>query len=80
MINVFNGDLIESKNIQNLLESENLEVFAVNQYMSSIEPWALTPGGFKPVILKVNDVDFEKAKKIVEDYVSGNLEIDKKNK
>jgi hypothetical protein len=80
MINVFSGDLIESKNIQNLLESENLEVFAVNQYMSSIEPWALTPGGFKPVTLKVNDLDFEKAKKIVEDYVSGNLEIEKNNK
>jgi|LNFM01.1.fsa_nt_gb hypothetical protein len=79
MINVFSGDLIESKNIQNLLESENIEVFAVNQYMSSIEPWALTAGGFNPVTLKVNDVDFEKAKKIVEDYVSGILEIDKKN-
>lgn len=77
MVNIFSGDLIESMNIQNLLENENIEVFIANQFMSSIEPWALTPGGFKAITLKVNDIDFEKAKKIVEDYVSGKLEIDK---
>jgi hypothetical protein len=77
MTNIFSGELIEAMNIRNLLENENIEVFTVNKYMSSIEPWAVSPGGFKPLILQVNDEDFERAKKVLEDYGSGKLEVDK---
>jgi predicted naringenin-chalcone synthase len=77
MTNIFSGELIEAMNIRNLLENVNIEVFTVNEYMSSIEPWVVSPGGFKPVLLKVNDEDFEKAKKVVEEYGSGKLEIEK---
>ncbi len=77
MTNIFSGELVEAMNVRNLLENLNIEVFTVNQYMSSIEPWIVSPGGFKPVLLKVNDGDFEKAKKVVEDYENGKLEVGK---
>ncbi|MEC4049645.1 DUF2007 domain-containing protein [Flavobacterium sp. SUN046] len=77
MANIFSGEFIEAMNIRNLLEIENIEVFTVNEYMSSIEPWVVSPGGFKPLILQVNDEDFEKAKIVVEDYRSGKLEVGK---
>lgn len=35
--------------------------------MSSIETWTVNSGGFNPLILQVNK-DFDKAKKVVEDY------------
>ena len=54
MIEIFRGSNIESKNIRNLLESRNIYVFVLNQLMSSIEPWVISPGGNKPTILKVN--------------------------
>ena len=44
--------------------------------MANIEPWAVSSGGFNPVILKVKDDDFEKAKKLIEDYEKGNLNIE----
>ncbi len=74
MTNIFTGEFIEAMNIRNLLENENIEVFTVNEYMSSIEPWVVSPGGFKPVLLQVNDEDFKNAKKVVEDYRSGKLD------
>ncbi|REG91130.1 putative signal transducing protein [Flavobacterium aquicola] len=76
MINIFSGSYIEVMNIKNLLESINIEVFTQNENMANIEPWAVSSGGFNPVILKVNDEDFDKAKKIIEDYENGNLNIE----
>ena len=75
MTDIFRGTYFEAMNIRNLLENENIEVFTQNENMSSIEPWAVTSGGFNPVILKVNDEDFETAKKIIEDYENGNLNL-----
>jgi len=76
MTNLFRGTYFEAMNMRNLLENTNIEVFTENEIMSNIEPWAVTSGGFNPVILKVNDDDFEIAKKVIEDYENGNLHLD----
>lgn len=75
MENIFIGEYFEAKNIQNLLEIENIKVFVANQYMSGIEPWVVSPGGFNPIILKVNNEDFEQANKLVEEYRNGKFNI-----
>ena len=75
MINIFSGTFIEAMNVRNLLENNNIEVFTINEYMSNIEPWIVTSGGFNPVMLKIKDEDFEKAKKIIEAFENGNLNI-----
>lgn len=75
MKNIFSGTFSETMNVRNLLENINIQVFTENENMANIEPWAISSGGFNPVILKINDKDFEKAKKIIEDYESGNLNI-----
>lgn len=76
MINIFSGTFSESMNVKNLLESINIKVFTQNENMANIEPWAVSPGGFNPVILKVKDEDFEKAKSLIEDFENGNLNIE----
>lgn len=76
MINIFRGTFSETMNIRNLLENINIQVFTENENMANIEPWAISSGGFNPVILKVKEVDFEKAKKLIEDYENGNLNIE----
>ena len=75
MENIFSGTFSETMNVRNLLENINIQVFTENENMANIEPWAISSGGFNPVMLKINDKDFEKAKKIIEDYESGNLNI-----
>ena len=74
--NIFSGTYSETMNIRNLLENINIEVFTQNENMGTIQPWTITSGGFNPVILKVKNEDFEKAKKLIEDYEKGNLNIE----
>jgi len=76
MTNLFRGTHFEAMNMRNLLENKNIEVITENENMSNIQPWAITSGGFNPVILKVNDEDFESAKKVIEDYENGNLNLE----
>ena len=38
--------------IKNLLENNNISVFIDNEYMSTIRPWSVSPGGSAPDVLK----------------------------
>jgi hypothetical protein len=75
MKTIFSGKYIETMNIRNILENEKIEVFLMNENMSTLEPWVVSPGGQKPLILQVNEDDFENAERILKDYESGKLEI-----
>ena len=76
MITIFRGTLSQATNIRNLLESNNIEVFTHNEYMSSIEPWVVASGGFNPVTLKINEEDLERAEKIIEALENGDLDLE----
>ena len=39
-------------NIKNILENENIETILENEMMASIEPVAITSGGFRALVLK----------------------------
>ena len=71
MVEVFRGSYIEAMNVKNLIENNNIVVFTVNEYLSSIDPWVVTAGGNAPAILKVNDDDYQTAKKVIDDFNSG---------
>ena len=75
MIEIFRGSNIESMNIRNLLESRNIHVFVINELMSSIEPWVVSPGGNNPTILKVNEQDYKNALDVIEEYNSNSLNL-----
>ncbi len=72
MIVVFNGPYFEAMNVKNLLEEKEITVFIQNEYMSSIEPWVVTSGGFNPVKLQVDESDFNQAESIIKNYLDGN--------
>ena len=73
---VFSGSPFEGMAVKNILENNEIKVFEINSTMASIEPWALTAGGFNPFILKVSAEDFEKATKIMEAYYNGEYSLD----
>lgn len=43
--------------------------------MALIEPWVVASGGVNPVILKVNETDFELAQKKINDFETGKLTL-----
>lgn len=76
MIILFKGSQMEVMNIKNLLSNAGIESFIQNQYMSVIEPWLVTAGGYNALHLQINEVDFEDAKEILDKYNKGDYNID----
>ena len=74
MTTIFSGTYIEALNIKNLIESNKIEVFFLNETMSIIEP-VISSGGFNSAILQVSQADFEKVKKLLQAYENGDLKI-----
>lgn len=69
MVTIFKGSYLEAMYVKNLLEDCNIEVLTTND-VSTSEPWVVSAGGFRPVILKVGEDDYEIAKKAVGGYNS----------
>lgn len=61
MMVIYRGSGFEAVTIRNLLESNGIEVFAENELMSHIEPWAVIP-----MILRVKESDLENANELLE--------------
>jgi hypothetical protein len=74
MTTIFSGTYIEALNIKNLIESNKIEVFFLNETMSIIEP-VISSGGFNSAILQVRQADFEKVKKLLQAYENGDLKL-----
>ena len=74
MTTIFSGTYIEALNIKNLIESNKIEFFFLNETMSIIEP-VISSGGFNSAILQVRQADFEKVKKLLQAYENGDLKL-----
>lgn len=74
MVAIFKESYLEAMYVKNLLENYNIEVLTTND-VSTSEPWVVPAGGFRSVILKVKEDDYEIAKKVVEDYNSGKNDL-----
>jgi hypothetical protein len=70
-VGIYNGTKHEALIIKNLLESFFIQVFEDASLMSVFNPWGIAVGDFNTENLKVNEKDYLKAKKIIEDYNSG---------
>ncbi|MHA4896479.1 putative signal transducing protein [Pedobacter sp. PWIIR3] len=71
---VFTGETWQAKMIQNVLEANNIFVQLKNGLMSSIEPWAVTPGGFGAAEVLVPNADYDKAMELLEEFNSSQAE------
>ena len=76
MIEVYRGNYNDVMNIQNLLQSNGIESFVMNEVMGNIEPWVVSPGGFKAIALRVSDENLEASIKIIEDFNNRILSLD----
>jgi hypothetical protein len=76
MIVIFRGNQIEVMNIKNLLDNVGIESFIQNQHMSVLEPWLVTAGGYNATTLQIESSDYEKAKKILDDFNNGEYNLD----
>lgn len=70
---IFSGNFTESLVVKNLLESYMISVYYDNSLMAVFNPWGVTVGGMNKAKLRVQEDDYERAKKIVDNYHSNKL-------
>ncbi|MFZ9661241.1 MAG: DUF2007 domain-containing protein [Chitinophagaceae bacterium] len=64
---VFSGNIFEVGFIRSLLENEDIPCFLKDEYMGTIEPWVVSPGGAGSVKLLVPSEHQERALSIIRD-------------
>lgn len=74
-ISVHKGSKEEALVLKILLESFSVQVFEDSSLMSVFNPWGVLIGDVNAVKLKVADVDYKRAKAIIENYNSGKYNL-----
>jgi len=65
---VFEGNDWEASMVKSLLENAEIEVFVKDGRMGVLAPWRVTPGGAGAIKIIVSNVDYEKAKEVIDEY------------
>lgn len=76
-VQVFEGQLWQASTIQQILEDNNIQAFLENEYMGSIAPWRIEPGGLNPVKVIVSNEDYELSTKLIEEFYEQPDETDR---
>ena len=68
LVQVFAGTTVQAQMVQSILKSERIEAFLKDEYMGTMFPFHTAPGAAGSVKVVVSNVDYERAKLIVDDY------------
>lgn len=68
LIEVFAGELWKATMIKNVLEDNNIQAFLENSLMGVLEPWVVSPGGYRPFKVVVSSIDYDKAIQLIEEF------------
>jgi hypothetical protein len=67
-VEVFSGNNWEAGFVKSLLENAEIQAFMVDGIIGTLNPWWTAPGGAGSVRVFVSSLDYENARKIVEEY------------
>jgi hypothetical protein len=67
-VEVFNGNDWEASMVKSLLDNAEIEAFIKDEKMGVLAPWNIVGGGAGSVRIIVSNVDFERAKEVVEEF------------
>ena len=65
-VEVFDGDQWEASLVKSLLDNAEIESFLKDEKMGVLAPWNVAGGGAGSVKIFVSNVDYEKAKEVIE--------------
>ena len=68
-VEVFEGNDWESSMVKSLLNNAEIDAFLKDERMGVLAPWNIVGGGAGAVKIFVSNVDYERAKEVVDDYL-----------
>ncbi len=67
-VEVYAGSIWEVEMVKSLLENAEIETFLQDENTGTLAPWYTAGGGAGSVKVVVSNLDFEKARWIIEEY------------
>ncbi len=67
-VEVFSGTIVEAEIVKSLLENAEIETFLKDEIIGTLAPWNATAGGVGSVKIVVSNLDYDKAKLVIEEY------------
>lgn len=67
-VEVFDGNDWEASMVKSLLDNAEIEAFIKDEKMGVLAPWNIVGGGAGSVKIIVSNVDFERAKEVVDEF------------
>ena len=67
-VEVFDGNDWEASMVKSLLDNAEIEAFIKDEKMGVLAPWNIAGGGAGSVKIIVSNVDFERAKEVVDEF------------
>lgn len=67
-VEVYDGDQWQASLVKSLLDNAEIESFLKDERMGVLAPWNVAGGGAGSVKIFVSNVDYEKAKEVIEQY------------
>jgi hypothetical protein len=68
MVVVFAGTTVTAAMVKSYLNNFEIEAFLKDEFMGTLAPWYTSPGGAGSVKVVVRNLDYTKAKELVEEY------------
>ena len=68
LIEIFAGTTWQAEMVKSLLGNAEIEAFLKDDIVGTMAPWWTAPGGAGSVKVVVSNLDYEKAKSVVEEY------------
>lgn len=72
---IFAGTAVQANLVKSLLENAEINAYLKDEFTGVLYPWHTSPGGVGAVKVLVSSADQEKARMVVDEYLS-NLEKD----
>lgn len=67
-VEVFAGTTWQAGLVKSLLENAEIDAFLTDEIIGTLSPWWTAPGGAGSVKVFVSNLDYDKAKEIVEEF------------
>jgi hypothetical protein len=67
-VEIFDGTTWQAEMVKSLLENAEIEAFIKDEITGTLNPWYTAPGGAGSVKVFVSNLDYDKAKLVVDEY------------
>lgn len=67
-VEVFSGSIYEAEILKSILADNKIDSYLQDEYMGTMAPWNVAPGGVGSVKVVVSSDDLERTQPIVDDY------------